>query len=79
MSIVANKFKGIRAALCFNETVARASKADDDINILVLPSDYITLSEAVSTVQSWISTEFKSGRYEERLQMIENIEKNEMK
>lgn len=37
MTIVANKFKGIRAALGINEEVSRASKADDNINVLVLP------------------------------------------
>jgi ribose 5-phosphate isomerase B len=79
MTIVANKFKGIRAALCFNETIAKASKADDNINILVLPSDYIDLKDAISTVKAWIFADFKGGRYEERLRMIENIEKNEMK
>lgn len=79
MTVVANKFKGIRAALCFNEETAKASKADDNINILVLPAEYITVSEAVVIIRTWLATEFKSGRYLERLQMIENIEKNEMK
>lgn len=79
MTIVANKYKGIRAALGFNEEVTRFSKADDDINILVLPADYVSVSTAIASVRMWIGTEFKGGRYEERLQMIENIEKNEMK
>lgn len=79
MTIAANKFKGIRAALCYNEEIAKASKADDDINVLVLPSEYITISEAVVIVRRWLATEFKGDRYLERLQMIENIEKNEMK
>ena len=79
MTIVANKFKGVRAALGFNEEVTRASKADDNINVLVLPSEYITTSTAIASVRVWVGTEFKGGRYEERLQMIENIEKNEMK
>lgn len=79
MTIVANKFKGIRAALGFNEEVTRASKADDNLNVLVLPSDYITVSASLQMIQAFLDTEFKGGRYEERLQMIENIEKNEMK
>jgi ribose 5-phosphate isomerase B len=79
MTIVANKFKGIRAALGFNEEVSRASKADDNINVLILPSEYISISTAVSSVRSWIATEFKGGRYEDRILMIENIEENEMK
>lgn len=79
MTITANKFKGIRAALGFNKEVAIASKADDDINVIVLPSEYIGTSDAIAIVRAWIATEFKGGRYQERLQMIENIEENEMK
>jgi len=79
MTIAVNKFKGIRAALAFNEEVSKASKADDNINVLILPADYISISNAISIIRVWIATEFKGGRYEERLQMIENIEKNEMK
>lgn len=79
MTIVANKFKGIRAALGVNEEVAKASKADDDINILVLPAEYIATSVAVATMRAWLGTEFKKGRYLERKQMIEKIEKENMK
>ncbi len=79
MTIVANKFKGIRAALGINQEVSRASKADDDINVLVLPSQYITESEAIASVRAWIGTQFKGGRYLERLQMIKEIEKDNMK
>jgi ribose 5-phosphate isomerase B len=79
MTIVANKFKGIRAALGFNEAVTRAAKADDDINILILPSEYVSVSCAIASVRSWIATEFKGGRYNDRILMIENIEENEMR
>lgn len=79
MTIVANKFKGIRATIGFNKEVTKASKADDDINVLVLPAEYMNISEIVAIIRIWIATEFKGGRYEERLQMIENIEKSEMK
>lgn len=79
MVITANKFKGIRATIGFNKEVTMASKADDNVNVLVLPSEYINISQAVSIVRVWLATEFKNGRYEERLQMIENIEENEMK
>ena len=79
MVITANKFKGIRATIGFNKEATIASKADDNINVLVLPAEYMSISEAVAIVRSWIATEFKKGRYEERLQMIERIEENQMK
>lgn len=79
MTIAANKFKGIRAALCFNEKVAAASKADDNINVLVIPAEYMALSEIILTIKAWRETKFKNERYALRLQMLEKIENNEMK
>ena len=79
MVVTANKFKGIRASVGFNNEIVKAFKADDNINVLVLPSEFVNISQAVSMIRVWLATEFKNGRYEERLQMIENIENNEMK
>lgn len=80
MTITANKFKGIRAALGFNEEVIRAAKADDDVNLLILPSEYVSTSLSAAIVRMWISTEFKNcEKYMERLQMIEKIENDNMK
>lgn len=79
MTIVANKFKGVRAANFTNEEETRLSKADDDINIAVFGGDYITPNEAIRMLRIWIATEFKGGRYLERIQMIQDIEKENMK
>lgn len=79
MTVVANKFKGIRAANVINEESAKYAKADDDINVITLGGDYISTSEAICIIRNWLGTEFKGGRYEERLHMIEKIEENNMK
>lgn len=79
MTCVTNKFKGIRCAAAFNEEMAKFAKADDNINVLAIPADYLSISQVVAIIRVWLATEFKEGRYAERLQMIENIEKNEMK
>lgn len=79
MTIVANKFKGVRAANFTNEEETRLSKADDDINIAVFGGDYITPNEAIRMLRIWLATEFKGGRYLERVQMIQDIEKENMK
>ena len=79
MTIVANKFKGIRAANFSNEEETRFSKSDDDINIAVFGGDYISPDKAIRMIRIWLATEFKGGRYLERLQMIEEIEKENMK
>ena len=79
MAIVANKFKGIRAADIHNEEAARFAKSDDNINVLTLGGDYLTVNEAVCIIRVWLATEFKQGRYQERIQMIEEIENENMK
>lgn len=79
MTVVANKYKGIRAASIHDEESAKFAKADDDINVITLGGDYITVNEAICIIRNWIGTEFKGGRYKERLEMIEEIEKENMK
>ena len=79
MTMVANKFKGIRAASVENEELAKAAKADDDINIIALSGDYMSIEEAIKIIETWLNTEFKGGRYKERLDMLEEIENENMK
>ena len=79
MTIVANKFKGIRAAVITDEEAAKFAKADDDVNVLTLGADYTNTSKAIVIVRNWLAAEFKGGRYEERLKMIEEIESRKMK
>lgn len=79
MSVVANKFRGIRAAEINNEEAAKFAKADDNINVITLGGDYLTVNEAICIIRTWIATEFKQGRYQERIQMIEEIENENMK
>lgn len=81
MTVVANKYKGIRAGTIWNETAAKFAKMDDDINVITLGGDYLTINEAICIVRNWLVAEFKDGdeRYQERLDMIEEIEKENMK
>ena len=79
MTIAANKYKGIRAASVTNAESARAAKADDDINIITLAGDNMTISETINIIRTWIATEFKGGRYQERIEMLEQIENENMK
>ena len=79
MVVVANKFKGIRAATIANREAAIHAKADDDINVITLGGDYLTTNEAICIVRNWIATEFKGGRYQERIDMINEIENENMK
>ncbi|ADC89196.1 ribose 5-phosphate isomerase B [Thermocrinis albus DSM 14484] len=74
MCIVANKFKGVRAALCLNEYMARMSRLHNDANVLCLGDRVIGEELALSIVDVWLSTPFEGGRHERRVHLIKNIE-----
>ena len=79
MAIVANKFKNVRAAAITGEEDARFAKADDDINVLTFGADCLNTDEAIRIMRVWIATDFKGGRYQERIDMINEIEEENMK
>lgn len=73
MAVAANRFAGVYAGVVWNEAVARLAKQDDNINILVLPADYITHEQGLAFVQIWLDAEFKGGRYAQRIALIDAI------
>lgn len=75
MSIVANKFSGVRAALCHNQETAEASRLHNDANILVLGSRILDEEIGLSIVETWLATPFEGGRHQRRLDKITEIEK----
>ena len=74
MSIVANKVKGIRAALCNSVELARLSRKHNDANILVLQGRFISRSLAKKIIKVWLYTEFEGGRHQRRLDKISRYE-----
>lgn len=56
--IAANKINGIRCSVCHSSEEARASRHDDDLNVLALPSDFISQDDAVDIVKAFLNTEF---------------------
>lgn len=79
MSIVANKFPGVRAALVFNEELARLSREHNDANVLCLPSRFLSPVRVKKIVNIWLSTSFLGGRHLRRLQKITSIERTNFK
>lgn len=71
MAIAANRHKNIYAVVAWNCEVARQCKQEDNANVLVLPSDFISCEDAVAMIQEWLAQEFKGGRYAERIAMID--------
>jgi ribose 5-phosphate isomerase B len=76
-SIVANKLRGVRAALCYNVTAARLSRQHNDSNILVLGAAFVNASLAKRITGVWFKTEFQGGRHKRRLDQIKKIEERE--
>jgi ribose 5-phosphate isomerase B len=75
MSIVANKVRGVRAALCHDELTAQLSRRHNDANILCLPADLVGDALMQSMVRIWLQTEFEGGRHKRRVEQIEAYER----
>jgi len=75
MSIVANKFKNVRAALCHDKETILMSRKHNNANILVLGAYIFEEStEIFEWITLWLNTEFEGGRHQERLDKIKKIE-----
>ncbi|HRT71017.1 MAG TPA: ribose 5-phosphate isomerase B, partial [Syntrophales bacterium] len=75
MSIVANRFPGVRAALCLDEDTARMSRRHNDANVLVLAGRKTDLNTAEKIVTVWLETGFEGGRHQARLDKVVQVEK----
>ena len=71
MSIVANKIKGRRAALCWSKETAELSKKHNNANILCLGARVLSMEEIKEITKVWLSTNFEGGRHERRVRKIE--------
>jgi ribose 5-phosphate isomerase B len=73
MSIAANRFNGIRAALCHDECAARLSRLHNDSNILVLGERVLGEATALGILSVWLSTPFEGGRHERRVKKLDGL------
>ena len=76
MSIAANKFTNVRAALCYDVETARLSRQHNDANVLAIGSRVLDPELALTIVQKWMNTTFEGGRHSRRLQKITALEGN---
>lgn len=71
MAMVANRFKGVRAAVAWNKEVAVESRRDNDSNVLSLPADYVSDGEAKAIVTAWLETPFSNEpRHQHRINQM---------
>jgi ribose 5-phosphate isomerase B len=75
MSIVANKFMGVRAVCVWDEYSTRMSRAHNDANILCLGGRILTSFRAKDLLALWLSTPFEGGQHKIRIEKIDKIEK----
>jgi len=75
MSIVANRFPNVRAALCHDHFTAQMSREHNDANVLVMGERVIGKGVALEIVKTWLDTQFAGGRHQKRLDKIQAIEK----
>jgi ribose 5-phosphate isomerase B len=77
VEVIANKFDGIRAAIGKGVLQVKAGRNDDDMNVLVIASDFTIEKEAKAMLIAFLETKFSGkARYEKRLEEIEKIEAN---
>ncbi|MBQ6776916.1 MAG: ribose 5-phosphate isomerase B [Paludibacteraceae bacterium] len=68
--MTANKHQGIRAALCWDNDLARLARQHNNANVLGLPANFISREKAIELVQIFFSTDFEGGRHERRINKI---------
>ncbi len=74
MSIIANKYKGIRASLCTTAHMGHMTRAHNDSNILCLGAKMTGEWEAMQILEQWLTTEFEGGRHSISLGLISEAE-----
>ena len=70
VAFTANKHQGIRAALCWNDELAALARQHNDANVLAIPARFVSLKQAKSMVNIFLSTDFEGGRHQNRVDKV---------
>ena len=70
VAMTANKYKKVRAALCWSEEIAKLAKQHNNANVVCIPARFISKEEALQIVTLFIDTKFEGGRHEIRVNKI---------
>ena len=74
ISIAANKIRGARAALCWNEETARLARQHNDANILCFGGRFISTEQAIQMIRLFVETDFAEGRHKVRVEKLSALE-----
>ena len=72
MQMVANKYPGVRAAVCWSPEIAGLARSHNDANVLTMPGRFISADDAVAITKVWLETPFEGGRHIRRVKKIHN-------
>lgn len=78
MAIAANKVPGVRAAVAWNEDIARLAREHNDANVLSLAARYTPFDDLKKIVRAWFAAKFDGGRHARRVEKIREIERDEL-
>ena len=70
INMTANKYSGVRSALCWQPEIATMARQHNDANVLALPGRYISYDEAIQCLNNFLSTPFEGGRHLQRINKI---------
>ncbi len=70
INMTANKHAGVRAALCWEEEIAKLARQHNDANILTLPARFVNTDKAVSILKAFADEAFEGGRHQNRINKI---------
>lgn len=73
VSMTANKWPGVRAALCWNDDLSKLARQHNNANIVCIPSRFVSTFEAKKIVDVFLSQEFEGGRHEKRVKKIDKV------
>ena len=68
--MTANKYKGVRSALCWTKEIASLARQHNDANVLSIPARYTAIQQAIEMVDTFLNTSFEGGRHANRVQKI---------
>ena len=69
--MTANKYNGVRAAICWEEEIAKLARQHNNANILSLPARFIKEDKAIKITEAFLETDFEGGRHERRVNKID--------
>lgn len=70
VSMTANKYKNVRAGLCWTKEITELTRLHNDANILSIPARYTSLQQALGMVETFLDTAFEGGRHQNRVDKI---------